>query len=126
MADNIPSELKLLSRQRVVKITFDDEAFHLPCEYLRVFSPSAEVMGHGPGQEVLQTDKEDVNIVAIEPVGQYAVRLIFSDSHNSGLYGWDYLHHLCIDRQQNWQSYQQRLQEAGHQREPQANDHFLQ
>lgn len=125
MADNIPSEIKLHSKQRVVKIAFDDEEFHLPCEYLRVFSPSAEVKGHGPGQEVLQTNKEDVNIVAIEPVGQYAVRLIFSDSHNSGLYSWDYLHHLCVHKQQNWQNYQQRLQEAGHQREPQANDQYL-
>lgn len=125
MADHIPSEIKLRSRQCVIKFVFDDEEYNLPCEYLRVFSPSAEVKGHGPGQEVLQTDKEGVNIVAIEPVGQYAVRFIFSDSHNSGLYGWDYLYHLCVHRQQNWQNYLQRLQEAGHPREPQENDQYL-
>ncbi|MCL4121551.1 UNVERIFIED_CONTAM: hypothetical protein GTU68_001358 [Idotea baltica] len=97
----------------------------LPCEYLRVHSPSAEVKGHGPGQEVLQLNKEDVNIVAIEPVGQYAVRLIFSDSHNSGLYSWDVLHELGSNRQTHWQKYLDRLAAADQMREPQPNDHYL-
>jgi len=90
-----------------------------------VYSPSAEVQGHGPGQETLQVDKEDVNIVAIEPVGNYAVRLIFSDSHNSGLYSWDYLYELGRDRQQKWQDYLSRLNRAGHARAEQNNDQYL-
>jgi len=90
---NTPTNIHLHTKSRVLDITFEHEHFSLPCEFLRVHSPSAEVQGHGPGQETLQTGKEEVNIVAIEPVGHYAVRLIFSDSHNSGLYSWDYLHH---------------------------------
>ncbi len=97
----------------------------LPCEYLRVYSPSAEVKGHGPGQEVLQVDKESVAIVSIEPVGNYAVRLIFSDSHNSGLYSWDYLYELGAERTSKWQDYLDRLKNSGHQRETQANDQYL-
>jgi len=97
----------------------------LPCEYLRVHSPSAEVKGHGPGQEVLQLNKEEVNIVAIEPVGNYAVRLIYSDSHNSGLYSWDYLHELGTSRYCKWQDYLAQLKAAGKTREPQENDNYL-
>ena len=97
----------------------------LPCEYLRVYSPSAEVKGHGPGQEVLQVGKESVAIVSIEPVGNYAVRLIFSDSHNSGLYSWDYLYELGAERTSKWQDYLDRLKNSGHQRETQANDQYL-
>ena len=120
-----PSNLKLQTKSRLLEISFEDEVFVLPCEYLRVHSPSAEVQGHGPGQEVLQTNKEMVNIVAIEPVGNYAVRLIFSDSHNSGLYSWDYLYELGSQRQQKWQDYQRRLDDAGHRRESQDNDQYL-
>jgi DUF971 family protein len=97
----------------------------LPCEYLRVHSPSAEVKGHGPGQEILQEGKELVNIVAIEPVGNYAVKLIYSDSHNSGLYSWDYLYEIGSERQQMWQDYLSRLAENGTLRSPQESDHYL-
>lgn len=122
---HLPSDIKLHSKSRFLEIAFDDKVFNLPCEFLRVYSPSAEVKGHGPGQEVLQTGKENINIVAIEPVGNYAVRLIFSDSHNSGLYSWDYLYELCTEREQYWQRYLSRLDEASIEREPQANDDYL-
>lgn len=120
-----PRDIRLHSKSRLLEIKFEDESFCLPCEYLRVYSPSAEVQGHGPGQEVLQTGKETVNIVAIEPVGNYAVRLIFSDSHNSGLYSWDILYRLGHERQKYWQQYLQRLEEAGIERQPQDNDQYL-
>ncbi len=120
-----PKNLKLQTKSRLLEISFDDEVFVLPCEYLRVHSPSAEVQGHGPGQEVLQIDKEQVNIVAIEPVGNYAIRLIFSDAHNSGLYSWDYLYELGSQRQQKWNDYLHRLNEASHKRETQDNDQYL-
>ena len=122
---NTPTDIRLHTKSRVLEVAFRDESFTLPCEYLRVHSPSAEVQGHGPGQEVLQINKEDVNIVAVEPVGHYAVRLIFSDSHNSGLYTWDYLHELGSQRLVKWQSYLSRLEAEGVDREPQANDKYL-
>lgn len=120
-----PQDIRLHSKSRLLQIQFQDETFYLPCEYLRVHSPSAEVQGHGPGQEVLQTNKEGVNIVAIEPVGNYAVRLIFSDSHNSGIYSWDILYRLGHERQKNWQHYLDRLQSAGIDRTPQESDNYL-
>lgn len=124
--NKIPSNLALHQQSRVLDITFEhDEVFKLPCEYLRVHSPSAEVRGHGPGQEVLQVGKEQVNIIAIEPIGHYAVRLVFDDSHNSGLYSWDYLYELGTQRHDKWQAYLQRLADAGHQRESQPNDQHL-
>jgi DUF971 family protein len=99
---------------------FDDGAhFHLSCEFLRVYSPSAEVRGHGAGQEVLQVEKEDVNIVGIEPVGQYAVKLSFSDGHDTGLYSWDYLYDLGARQAELWQNYLDRLAAAGVQRKGQ-------
>ena len=97
MMKRTPTEIKLQQTSRILQVSFGDEVFKLPCEYLRVHSPSAEVQGHGPGQEVLQKSKEKVNIVAIEPVGHYAVRLIFDDSHNSGLYSWELLYDLGIN-----------------------------
>ncbi|MGH1540362.1 MAG: gamma-butyrobetaine hydroxylase-like domain-containing protein [Arenicella sp.] len=122
----IPTDIQLHQKSKVLEITFDNaERFELPCEYLRVFSPSAEVRGHGPGQEVLQLDKENVNIIAIEPVGQYAVRLIFDDAHDSGLYSWNLLYELGQNRVENWQDYVERLSKAGHKRDKQANDHLL-
>ncbi len=121
----IPSEIKLLQTSRILQVTFDEQTFKLPCEYLRVHSPSAEVQGHGPGQEVLQKGKEQVNIVAIEPIGHYAVRLIFDDSHNSGLYSWELLYDLGINRVQRWQRYLQRLAEAQHLRISQDSDQYL-
>jgi DUF971 family protein len=120
-----PTDIRLHSKSRLLEIVFKDETFMLPCEYLRVHSPSAEVKGHGPGQEVLQLNKEAVNIVAIEPVGNYAVRLIYSDSHSSGLYTWDYLYELGINRYCRWQDYLAQLKEAGEQRESQENDQYL-
>ena len=117
MAAAIPTLIKLHSRSRMLEIGFDDGSrFELPCEYLRVFSPSAEVRGHGPGQEVLQIGKENVNITAIEPVGQYAVKLVFDDGHDSGLYSWNVLYKLGVDYERNWQDYLRRLELAGHAR----------
>ena len=121
----IPSDIKLHQKSRLLEIVFDDDVFNLPCEYLRVFSPSAEVRGHGPGQETLQVGKESVNIIAIEPVGQYAVKLIFDDAHNSGLYSWELLYDLCENRHEKWQVYLGKLHETGHHREPQIHDKYL-
>ena len=122
---HLPTDIKLHSKSKLLEVIFSTESFKLPCEYLRVHSPSAEVKGHGPGQEVLQTEKEDVNIVAIEPVGNYAIRLIFSDSHNSGLFSWDYLYDLSVNRQKYWQKYLTRLNDAGITRTRQTNDDYL-
>lgn len=113
-----PTDIRLHQASRRLEITFDDSAhFTLPCEYLRVYSPSAEVRGHGPGQEVLQTGKEQVNIVGIEPVGLYAIKLTFSDGHDTGLYSWDYLYDLGMHQQEYWQTYLNRLAAAGVTRE---------
>lgn len=118
----IPSEIRLHQQSRVLELQFDDGAqFSLPCEYLRVCSPSASVRGHGPGQEVLQTGKREVNIVTIEPVGHYAVKLVFSDGHDSGLYSWDYLYQLGQEHEQRWADYLARLAAAGASRDPVAS-----
>ena len=112
-----PTEIKLHQTSRVLEVAFEDGAhFQLPCEYLRVFSPSAEVRGHGLGTATLVTGKEQVNITAIEPVGHYAVKLVFDDGHSTGLYSWNILHDLGVKQEQNWQDYLRRLAEAGHQR----------
>jgi DUF971 family protein len=109
-----PTDIKLHQSSRKLEIVFDNSThFVLPCEYLRVYSPSAEVRGHGLGQEVLQVGKEDVNIVGIEPVGQYAIKLTFSDSHDTGLYSWDYLYELCVRQEELWQAYIERLTTVG-------------
>ena len=116
-----PTEINLHQKSKVLDIVFDDgRRFELPCEYLRVFSPSAEVRGHGPGQEVLQVGKQNVNINAIEPIGHYAVRLVFDDGHDTGLYSWDYLYELGVKRERNWRDYLERLKQAGHSRECEA------
>ena len=122
---NTPSDIRLHSQGKVLEVVFANAVFQLPCEYLRVYSPSAEVQGHSPEQAVLQSGKEQVNIVAIEPVGHYAVRLVFSDSHNSGLYSWDVLYELGQHRQRNWANYLERLQQAGIARDAQPNDALL-
>lgn len=110
----VPTEIRLHQRSRVLEVAFDDgERFELPHEYLRVYSPSAEVRGHGPGEEVLQTGKRDVAITAVEPVGSYAVRLVFSDGHDSGLYSWDYLYILGVRHAPLWAEYLRRLEDAG-------------
>jgi DUF971 family protein len=119
----IPTLIKLHNRSRILELEFEDgRHFELSCEYLRVFSPSAEVRGHGPGQEVLQTGKEKVNIVSIEPVGTYAVKLVFDDEHDSGIYSWDVLYDLGINHRQNWREYEQCLARAGIVRESQPHD----
>jgi DUF971 family protein len=112
-----PTSISLRSRSRLLAIAFDDGAeFELSCELLRVYSPSAEVKGHGPGQEVLQVGKERVNIREIEPVGNYAVRLVFDDGHQSGIYSWPYLYDLGSRRDDYWRRYLERLAAAGHSR----------
>ena len=117
--DPAPTEIRLRNQSMLLAVTFDDgSSFELPFEYLRVYSPSAEVRGHGPGQEVLQTGKEFVRIVGIEPVGRYAIRLIFDDGHDTGLYSWSYLHQLGREHEQRWQAYLDRLREAGYSRQP--------
>ncbi|MBM4182542.1 MAG: DUF971 domain-containing protein [Betaproteobacteria bacterium] len=117
----IPTEIKLHKQSRILEVAFNDGShFHLPCEYLRVFSPSAEVRGHGPGQEVLQVGKKYVEINAIEPVGQYAVVLVFSDGHDSGIFSWDYLYDLGRKQDFYWQAYLRRMEEAGESREPKS------
>lgn len=110
----IPTEIKLHQRSHVMEIAFDDgNRFQLPYEYLRVFSPSAEVRGHGPGQETLQTGKREVGIDGIEPVGNYAIKPSFSDGHDTGIYSWDLLFELGVNHESNWQSYLTRLAAAG-------------
>ncbi len=114
-----PTDIRLLKKSRVLEITFNDgAAFRLPCEYLRVYSPSAEVQGHGPGQEVLQVGKEQVNVSSIEPIGTYAVRLVFDDGHQTGLYSWALLYKLGVRQEELWNDYLQRLEQAGYQRNP--------
>lgn len=114
-----PTEIKLHQKARVLEIAFDDgKTFHLPCEFLRVYSPSAEVRGHGPGQEVLQTGKKLVEISNIEPIGNYAILPTFSDGHSTGIYSWGLLYDYGMNQQEMWQRYLQRMAEAGASREP--------
>ena len=109
-----PTEIKLHQQSKLMEISFSDGAnFKLPYEYLRVYSPSAEVRGHGPGQEVLQTGKRNVEISGIEAVGNYAVKPVFSDGHDSGIYSWDLLYDLGINHESYWQTYLARLQAQG-------------
>ncbi len=112
-----PTEINLHKKSRTLEIVFDDgNRFEYTCEYLRVYSPSAEVQGHGPGQEVLQLGKQDVNIKEIEPVGNYAVTLHFDDDHNTGIYSWDKLYELGMNKAALWKKYLENLQQAGHKR----------
>ena len=113
-----PTSIVLHNQSRVLEIAFDDgRAFRLPYEFLRVYSPSAEVRGHGPGQETLQVGKQDVTITEVEPVGHYAIRPTFSDGHASGIYSWDYLRDLGMRQDAMWQDYLARLRAAGASRE---------
>ena len=110
----VPTEIKLHQKSRVMEIAFDDgKTFRLPYEFLRVHSPSAEVRGHGPGQEVLQTGKRSVEIKSMEAVGSYAVQPTFSDGHATGIYSWDYLYELGKNQEKMWADYLQKLQAAG-------------
>ena len=116
-----PVAITLHQKSRVLEIEYaDGRTFRLSCEFLRVFSPSAEVRGHGPGQEVLQTGKKDVDIVRVEPVGSYAVQLVFSDGHDTGIYSWDLLYDYGMRQQEMWQHYLKRMAEAGASRDPPA------
>ena len=114
-----PTEIKLHQKSRVLEISFEDgQSFKLPYEFLRVYSPSAEVRGHGPGQEVLQAGKKEVDIARIEPVGHYAVQLHFSDGHNTGIYSWPLLYDYGKRQEEMWRNYVKRLEAAGLSREP--------
>ncbi|MCB1633478.1 MAG: DUF971 domain-containing protein [Xanthomonadales bacterium] len=113
-----PTEIKLHQRSRLLEVHFDDgAAFKLPCEYLRVMSPSAEVQGHGPGQQMLVWGKSQVGIQAIHPIGNYAVLLAFDDGHDTGIYSWDTLYRLGREQSQRWADYLQALREAGQSRD---------
>jgi DUF971 family protein len=116
-----PTDIVLHTASRVLEITFDDGAhFRLPFEFLRVYSPSADVRGHGPGQETLQEGKRDVSIDTLEPVGHYAIKPTFSDGHDSGIYAWEYLYELGVQQEQLWGQYLQRLEAAGASRDTAA------
>jgi DUF971 family protein len=123
-----PTNIALHQASRKLELTFDDGTHGmLSCEFLRVYSPSAEVRGHGSGQEVLQTGKEEVNVEDIEPVGNYAIRLIFSDGHDTGLYSWDYLYDLVRNQASLWQTYLDKLAAAGITRkQPAGNERPMQ
>jgi DUF971 family protein len=108
-----PTAINVRTQSKVVEIHFGEISFSLPFEYLRVYSPSAEVLGHGPGQEILQTGKRNVSITAMNPVGHYAVQPHFSDGHNTGIYTWDYLYKLGENQTRMWQEYLNKLQAAG-------------
>jgi DUF971 family protein len=115
----IPTGIELHKRRKVLELIYaEDKRYELSCEYLRVYSPSAEVKGHGAGQEILQEGKIDIGIDQIEPVGNYALQLVFSDGHNSGIFSWAYLHELCTHQEQKWQDYLDRLAAAGKTRDP--------
>jgi DUF971 family protein len=114
-----PTEIKLRQKSRLMELVFSDGSqFELSYELLRVYSPSAEVRGHGPGQEVLQVGKRDVDISALEPVGSYAVQPTFSDGHSTGIFSWDHLYWLGTNRETLWRQYLKRMEEAGASREP--------
>lgn len=116
-----PTEIKLHQKSRLLEIAFaDGKSFQLPCEFLRVYSPSAEVRGHGPGQEVLQVGKKNVDIAKIEPVGTYAIQIAFSDGHNTGIYSWDLLYDYGLHQEEMWRHYLKRMEEARMSREPVA------
>ena len=109
-----PVAMTVHGQSRVLEISFSDgAAFRIPFELMRIYSPSAEVQGHGPGQEVLQTGKREVGLTALEPVGNYAVQPSFSDGHDTGIFSWDYLYHLGADQEQLWADYERRLGAAG-------------
>jgi DUF971 family protein len=114
----VPRDIKLHKQSKTLELIYDTEQFILSCEYLRVYSPSAEVRGHGAGQEVLQTGKINVAIDTISAVGNYALQLVFSDGHDSGIYSWDYLYQMCAHQDVWWQDYLERLDNAGAVRDP--------
>lgn len=118
----VPTQIELHQKSRVLEIAFSDgKHYRLPYEFLRVNSPSAEVKGHGPGQETLQVGKKDVEISSAEPVGTYAMQITYSDGHDSGLYSWEYLHQLGENQNSMWQDYLNKMEAAGAKREPAPN-----
>ncbi len=117
--DKKPVRIALHKKSKTLELEYaDGESYSLSCEYLRVNSPSAEVLGHGPGQEILQTGKQQVGITAVNPVGHYALQLEFDDGHNTGLYSWGYLYQLCTEHEARWEAYLERLKQAGASRDP--------
>ena len=117
-SERVPTQITLHQKSRILEVAFSDgKTFRLPYELLRVYSPSAEVKGHGPGQEVLQTGKRSVEIRSIEPVGSYAVQPLFSDGHSTGIYSWEYLYELGENQEKLWAQYLAKLQAAGASRE---------
>lgn len=113
-----PSKIHLHQKSQQLELVYSDAQFFLPAEYLRVFSPSAEVQGHGPGQQVLQQGKIHVKIKSIEGQGNYAIKIVFDDGHDSGIYTWNYLYELGQFQAKNWQDYEQQLAAAGKSRDP--------
>lgn len=118
----IPDEIRLQNSRTTLTLVYDGQAKSLPAEFLRVYSPSAEVRGHGVGQETLQTGKSEVTITSLEPVGQYALKIIFSDGHNTGLYDWDYLYQLAHEYDTMWADYLNAIELAGASRLPSKSD----
>ncbi len=115
----VPTGIALHTKSQELELTYDDgRSVRLPVEFLRVFSPSAEVKGHAPGQEILQVGKKGVELTLVEPMGNYAIKLAFSDGHDSGIYSWDYLEHLVENRETLWEDYLKKLEQAGASREP--------
>lgn len=113
----LPSNIRLHKKSGILELQYADQAYELPAEFLRVYSPSAEVRGHGPGQEVLQYGKKSVRIIKLDSVGNYALRPYFDDSHNTGIYTWEYLRELCLHQQQMWTAYLGKLKTAGKSRD---------
>jgi DUF971 family protein len=109
----LPQNIIVHQQSKVLELAYEDKTYQLPFEFLRVWSPSAEVRGHGVGQETLQTGKRDVLINAIEQVGHYAIKPVFSDGHDSGIFSWDYLYEMCINQEEMWQDYLDRMEQAG-------------
>ena len=122
-----PQDITVHGASRLLEVSFSDGAtFRIPFELMRIYSPSAEVQGHGPGQEVLQTGKREVGLEGLEPVGNYAIKPTFSDGHDSGLFTWEYLYFLGSEQDQLWSDYERRLREAGVERDapmPEAGGH---
>ncbi len=113
-----PTALTVHSQSHILEVAFSDGAeFRIPFELMRIYSPSAEVQGHGPGQEILQTGKRDVDVVELEPIGNYAVKPVFSDGHDTGIFSWDYLYYLGSEQSRLWDDYNRRLQAAGVERD---------
>lgn len=113
-----PRQIKLRRSDGSLDLQYENQAYTLSGEYLRVHSPSAEVKGHGPGEEVLQYGKLGVKITGLEPMGHYAMRITFDDGHDTGIYSWEYLHDLCVNYDQHWQKYLEKLHKAGKHRDP--------